>query len=80
MFVLREIPFLGQAGFEALISALCQCTQRNLPVTQVGCWPGPVPTLMESAGSYAEYRFTFYSIGVVVQARIPWVSPLFLAP
>lgn len=59
VFLLDEIQFLGRAEFEALISALHQCTQRALPVTLVGAGLPQLPALAGAAKSYAERMFDF---------------------
>jgi hypothetical protein len=59
VFLLDEIQFLGQTDFEALISALHQCTQRGLPVVLVGAGLPQLPALAGAAKSYAERMFEF---------------------
>jgi hypothetical protein len=59
VFLLDEIQFLGRAELEALIAALHQCTQRNLPVTLVGAGLPQLPALAGAAKSYAERLFDF---------------------
>ncbi len=59
VFLFDEIHFLGRAEFEALISSLHQCTQRNLPVTLVGAGLPQLPALAGAAKSYAERMFDF---------------------
>ncbi len=49
VFLLDEIQFLGRVEFEALISALYQCTQRALPVTLVGAGLPQLPALGRAA-------------------------------
>ncbi|MDA8071658.1 MAG: ATP-binding protein [Actinomycetota bacterium] len=59
VFLFDEIQFLGRREFEALISSLHQCTQRNLPVTLVGAGLPQLPALAGAAKSYAERMFDF---------------------
>ncbi len=59
VFLFDEIQFLGRREFEALISSLHQCTQRNLPVTLVGAGLPQLPALAGTAKSYAERMFDF---------------------
>jgi hypothetical protein len=59
VFLLDEIQFLGRTELEALIAALHQCTQRNLPVTLVGAGLPQLPALAGAAKSYAERLFDF---------------------
>ncbi len=59
VFLLDEIQFLRRREFEALISALHQCTQRALPVTLVGAGLPQLPALAGAAKSYAERLFDF---------------------
>lgn len=59
VFLLDEIQFLGRAELEALITALHQCTQRDLPVTLAGAGLPQLPALAGAAKSYAERMFDF---------------------
>ncbi len=63
VFLIDEIQFLGKSDLEALISALHQVTQRNLPLTLVGAGLPQTPTLAGEAKSYAERLFHYPSIG-----------------
>ena len=62
VFLFDEIHFLGRSEFEALISSLHQCTQRNLPITLVGAGLPQLPALAGAAKSYSERLFDFPAI------------------
>ena len=68
VFLFDEIHFLSRTDFEALISSLHQCTQRNLPVTLVGAGLPQLPALAGAAKSYAERMFEFPVIDRLDQA------------
>jgi len=63
VLLMDEIQFLQKNDFEALISALHQVTQKNLPFSFVGAGLPQIPTLAGEAKSYAERLFKFPVIG-----------------
>jgi AAA ATPase-like protein len=62
VFLLDEIQFLDQAELEALIAALDQVAQRELPLTLTGAGLPQLPALTGAAKSYAERLFRFPTI------------------
>lgn len=58
-----EVQFLDRFELEALIAALHQTSQRNLPITMVGAGLPQLPALTGSAKSYSERLFDFPRIG-----------------
>lgn len=63
VFLIDEIQFLDKSSLEALISALHQTTQQNLPITLVGAGLPNLPALTGEAKSYAERLFQYPKIG-----------------
>jgi len=63
VFLVDEIQFLDKSSLEALISALHQVNQKNLPLTVVGAGLPHVPGLSGEAKSYAERLFQYPVIG-----------------
>ncbi len=63
LFLLDEVQSLRQPDLAALIAALHQVDQRNLPVTAVAAGLPQLPVLAAEAKSYAERLFEFRSIG-----------------
>ncbi len=62
VFLLDEIQFLDRAELEALIAALHQVAQRELPLTLTGAGLPQLPALTGAAKSYAERLFRFPTI------------------
>ncbi|MDE2291247.1 MAG: ATP-binding protein, partial [Elusimicrobia bacterium] len=62
VFLLDEIQFLARPELEALIAALHQVSQRELPLTLTGAGLPQLPALTGAAKSYAERLFRFPSI------------------
>jgi hypothetical protein len=62
-FLLDEIQFLERRELEAMIAALHQVSQRNLPLTLVGAGLPQLPSLAGIAKSYSERLFDFPRIG-----------------
>jgi len=63
LLLLDEVQSLRQPDLAALIAALHQVDQRNLPVTAVAAGLPQLPVLASEAKSYAERLFEFRSIG-----------------
>ncbi|MBI4235283.1 ATP-binding protein [Candidatus Peregrinibacteria bacterium] len=63
ILLIDEVQFLEKPDFEALISALHQVTQKNLPLSLVGAGLPQIPTLAGEAKSYAERLFEYPVIG-----------------
>ena len=63
VFLIDEIQFLEKKSLEALISALHQVNQKNLPLAVVGAGLPHVPGLSGDAKSYAERLFQYPMIG-----------------
>ena len=61
-FLLDEAQFLDRAELEALIAALHQVAQRELPLTLAGAGLPQLPALTGTAKSYAERLFRFPTI------------------
>jgi hypothetical protein len=59
VLLLDEVQFLERPDLEALIAALHQASQRNLPLTVVGAGLPQLPKLAGEAKSYAERLFDF---------------------
>jgi hypothetical protein len=62
VFLLDEVQFLDRAELEALIAALHQVSQRELPLTLAGAGLPQLPALPGAAKSYAERLFRFPTI------------------
>jgi hypothetical protein len=62
VFLLDEVQFLAPAELEALIAALHQVSQRELPLTLVGAGLPQLPALTGAAKSYSERLFRFPAI------------------
>src|SRR6266511_2169176 len=62
VFLLDEIQFLDRPELEALIAALHQVAQRELPLTLTGAGLPQLPALTGAAKSYAERLFRFPTI------------------
>jgi hypothetical protein len=62
VFLLDEVQFLDCAELEALIAALHQVSQRELPLTLAGAGLPQLPALPGAAKSYAERLFRFPTI------------------
>jgi hypothetical protein len=62
VFLLDEVQFLGRAELEALIAALHQVSQRELPLTLAGAGLPQLPALTGAAKSYSERLFRFPAI------------------
>jgi hypothetical protein len=62
VFLLDEIQFLAPAELEALIAALHQVSQRELPLTLAGAGLPQLPALTGAAKSYSERLFRFPAI------------------
>ena len=62
VFLLDEVQFLAQGELEALIAALHQVSQRDLPLTLAGAGLPQLPTLAGAAKSYSERLFRFGAI------------------
>lgn len=63
VFLLDEVQFLNRPELEALIAALHQVVQRELPLTLAGAGLPQLPALTGAAKSYAERLFRFPTIG-----------------
>jgi energy-coupling factor transporter ATP-binding protein EcfA2 len=59
VFLLDEAQFLARAELEALIAALHQVSQRELPLTLAGAGLPQLPVLTGAAKSYSERLFRF---------------------
>ena len=62
VLLIDEIQFLDQWELEALIHALHEVAQENLPVAMAGCGLPSIPRLAGEAKSYAERLFIFQSL------------------
>ncbi len=62
VFLLDEVQFLARAELEALIAALHQVSQRELPLTLAGAGLPQLPALTGAAKSYSERLFRFPTI------------------
>lgn len=62
VFLLDEVQFLDRPELEALIAALHQVSQRELPLTLAGAGLPQLPALTGAAKSYAERLFRFPTI------------------
>ena len=62
VFLLDEVQFLERAELEALIAALHQVSQREVPLTLAGAGLPQLPALTGAAKSYAERLFRFPAI------------------
>ncbi|HEY3866378.1 MAG TPA: ATP-binding protein [Solirubrobacteraceae bacterium] len=62
VFLLDEVQFLAPTELEALIAALHQVSQRELPLTLVGAGLPQLPALTGAAKSYSERLFRFPAI------------------
>jgi hypothetical protein len=62
VFLLDELQFLDRVELEALIAALHQVAQRELPLTLAGAGLPQLPALTGAAKSYAERLFRFPTI------------------
>jgi hypothetical protein len=62
VFLLDEVQFLARAELEALIAALHQVSQRELPLTLAGAGLPQLPALTGAAKSYSERLFRFLAI------------------
>ncbi len=60
-----EVQYLGTDEFAALIVAIHQTTQRDLPIILVGAGLPQLPALSGEAKSYSERLFTFPVIGAL---------------
>ena len=63
VILIDEIQFLHKSDLEALISALHQVIQKNLPLTLVGAGLPQIPSLTGEAKSYSERLFSYPRIG-----------------
>jgi hypothetical protein len=59
VFLLDEVQFLARGELEALIAALHQVSQRELPLTLAGAGLPQLPALTGAAKSYSERLFRF---------------------
>lgn len=59
VFLLDEVQFLARPDLEALIAALHQVAQRELPLTVAGAGLPQLPALTGAAKSYSERLFRF---------------------
>jgi hypothetical protein len=59
VFLLDEVQFLARRELEALIAALHQVSQRELPLTLAGAGLPQLPALTGAAKSYSERLFRF---------------------
>ncbi len=59
VFLFDELQFLERPDLEALIAAVHQISQRNLPLTVVGAGLPQLPKIAGEAKSYAERLFDF---------------------
>ncbi|MGA8354729.1 MAG: ATP-binding protein [Solirubrobacteraceae bacterium] len=62
VFLLDEVQFLARPELEALIAALHQVSQRELPLTLAGAGLPQLPALTGAAKSYSERLFHFPTI------------------
>lgn len=62
VFLLDELQFLARGELEALIAALHQVSQHELPLTLAGAGLPQLPTLTGAAKSYSERLFRFPTI------------------
>jgi hypothetical protein len=62
VFLLDEVQFLDRGDLEALIAALHQVSQRELPLTLAGAGLPQLPALTGAAKSYSERLFRFPAI------------------
>jgi AAA ATPase domain len=62
VFLLDEMQFLARPELEALIAALHQAAQRQLPLTLAGAGLPQLPALTGAAKSYSERLFRFPTI------------------
>lgn len=62
VFLLDEVQFLARPDLEALIAALHQVSQRELPLTLAGAGLPQLPALTGAAKSYSERLFRFPTI------------------
>jgi hypothetical protein len=62
VFLLDEVQFLARPELEALIAALDQVSQRELPLTFAGAGLPQLPALTGAAKSYSERLFRFPTI------------------
>ncbi|MHB1539303.1 MAG: AAA family ATPase [Solirubrobacteraceae bacterium] len=62
VFLLDEVQFLARGELEALIAALHQVSQRELPLTLAAAGLPQLPALTGTAKSYSERLFRFPSI------------------
>jgi len=62
VFLLDEVQFLARPELEALIAALHQVSQRELPLTLAGAGLPQLPALTGAAKSYSERLFRFPAI------------------
>lgn len=62
VFLLDEVQFLARPELEALIAALHQVSQRELPLTLAGAGLPQLPALTGAAKSYSERLFRFPTI------------------
>jgi hypothetical protein len=62
VFLLDEVQFLARPELEALIAALHQTSQRELPLTLAGAGLPQLPALTGAAKSYSERLFRFPTI------------------
>jgi hypothetical protein len=62
VFLLDEVQFLARIELEALIAALHQVSQRELPLTLAGAGLPQLPALTGAAKSYSERLFRFPAI------------------
>jgi hypothetical protein len=62
VFLLDEVQFLERTELEALIAALHQVSQHELPLTLAGAGLPQLPALTGAAKSYAERLFRFPTI------------------
>jgi hypothetical protein len=62
VFLLDEVQFLASNELEALIAALHQVSQRELPLTLAGAGLPQLPALSGAAKSYSERLFRFPAI------------------
>lgn len=63
VFLLDEVQLLAKAELGALIAALHQVSQRELPLTLAGAGLPQLPALTGAAKSYSEHLFRFPAIG-----------------
>jgi hypothetical protein len=62
VFLLDEVQFLARGELEALIAALHQVSQRELPLTLAGAGLPQLPSLTGAAKSYSERLFRSFAI------------------